>query len=90
MWHGGGLGSTDTSSTVCRFRAYSPECVEVEFCELCLNGVLGRSRQAEGGGIIRLVGRASTLAGAREQKEGDTLWQQRMRYERPQSSSTRP
>src|SRR5215218_4966112 len=29
-------------------------------CELRHNGVLGSSRQAEGGGIISLVGRAST------------------------------
>src|SRR3712207_4971712 len=31
--HGGALGSSDTSSIVCRFRAYSPKCLEGAFSE---------------------------------------------------------
>jgi hypothetical protein len=34
--------------------------VEVEFSEVHMSGILGSLRQAEDGGIISLVGRAST------------------------------
>jgi hypothetical protein len=39
-------------SSMIPFGAYSPECVEVEFCELRLNGVLGSSRRKSAFGIM--------------------------------------